>query len=366
MTNYRILLCLAPMLLAGCVSYVSSEKLEPGSNTKGLRYSLPQPFLLVTPKSDGTMDVERIYLPDPNRSYTLRQTAILANHTLDVTMQNGMLKSVTMNADATALPSELIGAMAELEKLKIETEAGQLKSQADTGKAAQKRLIDAQAALAKAQTLVDYLTSLDAASPGNEAIQAELLKANIALVQAQAELAAAQESAASLGLALNGAGLNVAQGTPSGAWGPVLYRVVQPEEGGVELHAINFATSGAGEPQLDIPTSRLALPPADSPPVPATIPASKIVTEENRIFGFATTVKVTNYDESKSTFERKVDSSSLETVTPFPAVVPTGTNNQWEVGLPPELAPGTYFLNLYFEFGNLGPQSMEIVIKKID
>jgi hypothetical protein len=73
MRTARILV-LVTLALGGCATFVESERATPTS--EGLRYSLPAPFLMVTPKPDGTLDVTTVNLPDPDNTYTLRTKSL--------------------------------------------------------------------------------------------------------------------------------------------------------------------------------------------------------------------------------------------------------------------------------------------------
>lgn len=328
--------------LSGCVTWMTSEKAT--DSGRGIRYSLPQPFLLVTPKADGTMLVETVMLPDPQHTYTLRQKSILAAHTLDVSLENGMLTTVTLNGDSSALAKETIGAVGELQKAQLDAEIAAAKAEAETAKATQQKVVDTKAALDKATTLRAYLEEYVATNPSDEAAKLELLKANIAERQAQADYVAARSAAEALGLPLDPSGFNdpgtAAAGGPS-AYTPLLYRVIQTGDS-VELKAVKIGDSS--DVQAKIPTSTLSLPEAPTPPKFAISPAEKIVVLPQRLIEITANQAVKHYDANRSAFNRIRNGASSPHPTK-PDVVLQGLTLQ--VGLPNDIRPGDYTFAMY-------------------
>src|SRR5215470_4113159 len=105
----RLLLCaLFSCTVMGCVSVVTVEKYT--GREKGLRYSLPQAFLLVTPHPDGSATYDWVFLPDQKNEYVVRVTSFMAKYTMDITLENGLLKKVTAKADTSGVAVKALDA----------------------------------------------------------------------------------------------------------------------------------------------------------------------------------------------------------------------------------------------------------------
>jgi len=118
----RFLILWAAVCAAGC-TWTTVEKVSQGDTTAGIRYSLPQPFLRLSPKNDGGMDVEVVYLPDPSNTYAISAGSVFAKYTLDVTLKDGMLDKVTYDPEATAVAEKAIGTAATLAEAHIKAAA---------------------------------------------------------------------------------------------------------------------------------------------------------------------------------------------------------------------------------------------------
>lgn len=97
---------LAFTLLSGCVSQLTVTKAAPGS--AGIRYFLPQPFILVTPHQDGTITVDKLFLPDPDNEYAITASSLLGNYKLDIRRdEQGFLEQVAFQSDSGALARDM-------------------------------------------------------------------------------------------------------------------------------------------------------------------------------------------------------------------------------------------------------------------
>lgn len=186
-------------LLFGCVSVVTVKKAD--GNAEGIRYFLPEVFIQVTPAADGTIAVEKLYLPDPSHEYSISARSFLSAHTLEVERdEKGLLKSVIFNSDSTGVAQQLATSAAAVRAAEIDARTVKAKADSDQAKAdvekakaaletADSARKTAAAALDAAQRKVDLLEHLDAPLPSD--IAAQILAARLAVVEAQAKKDAA-------------------------------------------------------------------------------------------------------------------------------------------------------------------------------
>lgn len=173
--------------LAGCTVLVTSEPAKETSH--GQVYYLPRPVIVVTPKPDGTAEVAVEYLPDPTKQYVIRTTALVSQYSLDVKTKNGMLESVALTSDATAVAKAAVDASAAVAdkafqaKLKLQEDAA--KAQLDSANKEK----DLRKAVALAEVKLRALQSL-AQDPNNGIKPDHIVEAKLDLAKAQAELAA--------------------------------------------------------------------------------------------------------------------------------------------------------------------------------
>jgi hypothetical protein len=217
----------------GCVSYLTVEKA--GKETEGIRYSLPQPFLLVKPVQTGGIEIEVVYLPDPSNEYAIESRSFLSATKFDVTLEKGLLKQVVFNPDASAVARQLVESAGNVGKAELEAHAEAEKKRAEVKAVARQKALDARGEVLKAQEKLDRLNELK--KQGVAGLDDEIKKAQIALVEAQAAAAKAEDAARM-------SGFNVAKEEASAkselpqAWGPVLFRIIDSETG-VELRAVD-------------------------------------------------------------------------------------------------------------------------------
>jgi hypothetical protein len=127
MRRRTILLCTAAISLTmGCTTLRVSKVEYAADGTEvdpqpGVRYSLPKPALKVTPRADGTIDVEVVHLPDRDRTYAIRASSWAAKHKLEIGVARGLLQKIAWSPDATAVTTQAV----------------------ESGAAAGKRLLDA-------------------------------------------------------------------------------------------------------------------------------------------------------------------------------------------------------------------------------
>ena len=117
-----IIVLFSAFIIYSCTT-VKVAKVDPTSDTEGLRYSLGKPFIKVTPNpgGDGTYTAELIYLPDNDRTYAVSSSIFMSKQTLELNVDgSGILSKVSLSKDATANASEATTALGEMAKTEID------------------------------------------------------------------------------------------------------------------------------------------------------------------------------------------------------------------------------------------------------
>jgi hypothetical protein len=243
----------ACFLLSGCSTFVEGKRAA-SAQEEGVEYSLPVPVLRVTPMPDGTIDVQVEMLPDPDNTYRLTTKSWVSSYTLDVTRENGMLKSVSLDAKSDAVAGALVDARASIIKAKAEADKKDSDAAAAAAKEQAKTISDAKMAVVIADAKVTALEAGDKPDP------VVVAAAKVDLAVAKAKLAALQQAATDPGKS----GFNTAKAANPDldanakvSAAPVLFRVVPvPDEGTVRLVAFEskafLATSSAAQKE-DLP-----------------------------------------------------------------------------------------------------------------
>jgi len=195
----RTLACLAMCAcLGGCISIVSVEKATPAST--GVRFFLPEVFLKVVYKADGSVVVEKHYMPDPTNEYVINARSLFGNYTLDVNRSDqGFLQLVTLETDSTAVAKQIATSYGNVRAAEIEAQSAKAKADASAAKDASDK---AKAALDAAdQARRDAATAVDVAQrkldllqqrrPVPADIDDQVFAARLALSEAQAKRDAA-------------------------------------------------------------------------------------------------------------------------------------------------------------------------------
>lgn len=239
--TYRLslLLGLVPTL-ASCATFIESRR-DDGTG-EGLRYSLPAPFLIVTPQSDGTLRTSIELLPDPNRTYVLRTRSMISSYTLDVQLENQMLRSVSLNANAAATAEQLAESAGNVAAHRIDARqaaAGQAETARTTAATA---LREAELNLEIAEATLDELQN-------SAGVAADvLLQARLEVREATVRRDAALRTVNSTPNALASANAPGSDGALMAA-GPMIFRIVPTADQGVQLVAVrgpaSFPTSTA-------------------------------------------------------------------------------------------------------------------------
>lgn len=286
---------LIAVAVTGCAATdLSVSKVNANPSAPGIRYSLPQPFLLVTPNSsgDGGFETKVVYLPDDSQTYAIDARTKRGKYTLDVSLVEGLLSKVAWKRDDAVVAAEAARASGEIAKAELERANTEKKAKDD------KAELERKEARTKLQTLEEQLrqkqldvqlaeaevtaaqTAVNAASVSERGpLQAALRAAQLKLAQEQLRVAAAQTAVTTaqarvneLAHAMNdpsAAGVATPRDTPPRArfWGPVLYRIVDDARARtVRLLAVRWDD---GRAQLPLET---AAPPKPTPP-PTSAPA---------------------------------------------------------------------------------------------
>jgi len=126
-TRMNSAVAVALATLIGCTS-VAVRKVAPNApNVPGIRYHLPQPCLLVSPRRDGGVDVAWKYLPDPRNQYAVEAKSVFAKYKLDIVLADGLLDKVDYNPDATTVPVKGIESAANISKAYLDAVAAKEK-----------------------------------------------------------------------------------------------------------------------------------------------------------------------------------------------------------------------------------------------
>ena len=258
-----------PVLLLSACSSVEVNRVVDGDDQEGLRYCLPQPFLVVTPQPDGKVDVKIEMHADRSQQYAINASSFLAMHRLETKLSKGLLSSVKWNGRSDAVAAEAVkaaGAIAEkeleVEKARQDAARERAEEQADKIEALQAKLEEAKLELALAQE------ELKSASTEAEKTAAELkvrqAKARVRHYEQQLRLA--QQNSSGGGSALRNP--QSQEGTqnqqesdekedsiPEGfnrrnRWGPVYFRIVVDKANCLSLVPVKI---GAPNPQVNRP-----------------------------------------------------------------------------------------------------------------
>ncbi len=349
-------------LIGGCSTFVTSKR-EDAKKT-GFTYSLPIPALLATPKSDGTVKTEIVYLPDPQNRYYYKARSFISSYTLKVELENGnLLKSVSLDAKGGDVAVEAVKASGAIGKAAIDAEAANRAESEKEEKAILERVRLAQLAVEKAQAKADTLKELAGENPTAEQT-AMIHAAKIELAIAKAERDAAVEGAPAVANSL----LDAPE-TPDCAWGPVLYRI-EMNENSVWLERMPFmdgantiasANSGCGNvsnKQRQFSTSRVGIPP-DTPTPAAKEPSfefdgSRVLTQgDNSRYEFTLKVKdgpVGSIDAQSSVLSLTVAGGTNQRVNSIPTYTRQTDPERLTVSLPAGLGTGKYSLTFQYKY----------------
>lgn len=343
---------MAMILCGGGCTVCDVKKVDPNAPAAlappGVRYSLPKPFLQVTPAGDGSVSVNVVYLPDPNNTYAVNAQSYMAAHTLEVALDNsGVLTKVNFAPDTSAAASQAATSAGNVAS-SFESAASQQASAEQTKTAAAQQAVQqAQATVNQDQAKLDEIRQLNAAGakPPIDENQPQ-----IDLAAAQAALKSAQQALARLTAAGGNAGGGgaAAAGAPGArpaywvnVYGPVLYSIDAQPNGGVSLTPVQI--SGAAQAQYDTTTRPTA---SDAPTLSAP-PTISLGGNPNAQFDITSSKPITAVNPANS--------GLVLAAPPAPPVskpLPTLTlvnSNQIHVAMNPAVV-GNYRLSINFSY----------------
>lgn len=75
---------------------------------------MPEPYLLVKPKADGTATYEWVFLPDRNNEYVVAPKSLFATYKMTVATENGFLTSASFDGTANEVASKLASVVGDV------------------------------------------------------------------------------------------------------------------------------------------------------------------------------------------------------------------------------------------------------------
>lgn len=195
---------------------MQATKEDSQSQVAGQRFSLPRPYIQVTPQTDGSISADIIYLPDPDHTYAIDSSTFLANNTLDVTTEGGIIKSVNWTGDSSAVVQAAITSAGNVASGILQAEQKQKTDQQTKEETAAKAVSDAQLALDQAQADLAIVLATPNAAPS------DVLKAKYAVSDATLKLQATKDA---LGKARSGLAVADRPKPDNAVFGPKLFAI---------------------------------------------------------------------------------------------------------------------------------------------
>lgn len=330
------LLTLLCAFAARCITTVDVQKVDPGTNPAGVRYFLPAPFLKVTPAVDGSVTVEILYLPDPNREYAVDARSVMAKHKLAMTLaDNQLLKKIEWNGQSADVAKQVIESASNVLKEKITARAAAEKEAAEAAKkeadAQAAALAAAEKALADAELKLRIATDKGTFLRDNGGTPEARLAAELAVLEARAQRDEAARVLADL--QSKSSALKALMDKPENeAPGPMLFRIVDTGKAAKLVPAA---------PQTDFPTSTAqpVMPPA----------RMKLFIKGNSVLMPATNGSISFVVVSSVALESVTPSTVVNTNTNtdagFSSVATLNSTTEFTVALPNVTPAGKYKVN---------------------
>lgn len=353
-TSASYFACALLMLsVQGCVTWVDVEKFNqpssdprnlgevPSSTQKGFRYSMPEPYLLVKPKADGTATYEWVFLPDRNNEYVVAPKSLFATYKMTIATDNGFLTSASFDGTANEVASKLASAVGDLKAANMTSESNAQKAAEQAAKTraaadetafntklatAQKAVADAEAAQTSAAAELDFYEMGAGKSAKDEVkLAAQLVKkkADAMLVLMKSRL---QDVIASSSGAKDG---GVAKPEIGNAIGPVLFKLKQTANS-VTLVQVNtqgvFETAGT--------PAKVTSPPAPAAPTLTTTNVSNTAGTTIVDFSVSAAIEIVNdgvltlnngiriYDKTKVAYKKGAGDKQYQAT--FKPTLPAG------------------------------------------
>lgn len=246
--------------LIGCASLnVTKVTPENSKTAAGIRYSLPKPFIQVVPQADDTIQVDVIYLPDPNNTYAVEASSTLSSHTFQTALdQGGMLSAVEFKQNTSVVGQQAAASAGAAAAQIYNMKAAQLAATQTAVNTAQNNVDTARAARDAAQKQLDLDKKNGAAQATLNADNAALALAQVKLQDAQqvldrtrgtAQFASATATAAAPITTTPPTQGTTGFGPQTGTWGPVSSYEL-PQQYGAVLYVIKEENDAAGHPTV--------------------------------------------------------------------------------------------------------------------
>jgi hypothetical protein len=176
--------------LGGCTQ-ITVKRVHPRKpwETRGMRYSLPKPFVRVASQMQGPPKVEVVYLPDEDATYGIDVVSVLSAHQYGVEFdQRGFLKEVRFKPASASLAADAATTSGAVASGIIDRQvAEEIKRDADLA-AARNAVDEATAARDLAQRKLDRLTAQFGENPADPAQLKQVQEAQNAVDDAQKTL----------------------------------------------------------------------------------------------------------------------------------------------------------------------------------
>jgi hypothetical protein len=209
--------------LCGCAS-LTVTKVDDHSPVAGIRYYLPKPFLQVTPRADGTVSLDVIYLPDKDHEYAIDPSSTFSAYTFQVSRdEKGLLTAIEYKASTSIVGQQLA------------TSAGAAAAQAYTIDSGQLAAVQGQ--VNTAQTALDAANSKYASAAAGLASDLKMSPTNTtaliadsnAVAQASAALPFAQDALARAKSSAQAVSASISATSPVAAAGPTMGTIFGPQ-----------------------------------------------------------------------------------------------------------------------------------------
>jgi hypothetical protein len=341
---FALIVMFATLLNTGCTTSLHSRPAT--TDAQGLRYYLPAPHIFMTPQSDGSLAPEIRYLQDPNNAYTLELKSYFSTATFEVKTKDGLLTSVTLDANSSATATAAIEAASEIRKSQITSEQSEKqarKAQQETKQAAITAATEAvRTQREKIALMEDKKKFYDAHPNATDAAsrlqsELELSQEKLKLKQLEARLGVARSQGAPENSPFNDpSASNAASAT---AYGPAIFRVLPAGEGVklVALEAQRPLVAAVGGPAAAAGTSAVTA-------TPIRFEIKTAQTQRQLVLKFNVPVTV---DLRASKLVRPSTSATIPVIDSSQLKLSGASpGNDVQIDLPSSLPPGNYRLDL--------------------
>jgi hypothetical protein len=410
----------ASLMASACASTrITVTKVDSAHpNAKGIRFSLPKPFLLVTPNTsgDGGFKAEIIYLPDESNTYAIDAGTKLGKYSLNVITKDGLLSKVAWSRTDAAVAAESVRVSGELLKSRFELEQKEQDERdakrKEEQKAAASEIKKLREGLAEQELLVKLagaeVTSAEAAVKAGSTpeTQAALRAAQLKEKQAELRRDAAQDALNSAVAVVSTTPFNEPTGDrplptagppasptagtpataqPSGApqppaapttprkkfWGPVLYTVGEDADGRATLTAVSFDLRSKQGQQVrtQVPFETVATPNTATPKVPSPVdPKPRGISWPASAATFSLIIEMTEPLATVDTVGRQLYlvmpdlTEQAVADNPLNVTLDTATKKSVTLTFTRKLDPGKYKAVVPFTYGTDGSDTITITV----